>query len=52
VTPAVKELAERITKEKADAPAQAEALFKWVSQNIRWTERLRRSGLRYRRRVR
>jgi len=36
VTPAVKELAERITKEKADVPAQAEALFKWVSQNIRY----------------
>jgi transglutaminase-like putative cysteine protease len=36
VTPAVSELAERITRGKADVPAQAEALFKWVSQNIRY----------------
>jgi transglutaminase-like putative cysteine protease len=36
VTPAVKQLADEITKDKAGAPAQAEAIFKWVSRNIRY----------------
>jgi transglutaminase-like putative cysteine protease len=36
VTPAVKQLAEEITRDKGDVPAQAEAIFKWVSRNIRY----------------
>jgi transglutaminase-like putative cysteine protease len=36
VTPAVKQLADELTKDKADVPAQAEAIFRWVSRNIRY----------------
>jgi transglutaminase-like putative cysteine protease len=36
VTPALKQLAEEITKDKGDVRAQAEAIFNWVSRNIRY----------------
>jgi hypothetical protein len=36
VTPAIEQLAEDITKVKADAGAQAEAIFNWISRNIRY----------------
>jgi transglutaminase superfamily protein len=36
VTPEVQRLAEEITRDKADTRAQAEAIFDWVSRNIRY----------------
>jgi Domain of Unknown Function with PDB structure (DUF3857)/Transglutaminase-like superfamily len=36
VTPEVQRLADEITKDKADVRSQAEAIFDWVSRNIRY----------------
>ena len=36
VTPEVQRLADEITKDRADARSQAEAIFDWVSRNIRY----------------
>jgi Transglutaminase-like superfamily len=36
VTPEVQALADEITKDKADVRAQAEAIYSWVSRNIRY----------------
>jgi transglutaminase-like putative cysteine protease len=36
VTPALKQLADEITKDKGDVRAQAEAIYRWVSRNIRY----------------
>jgi transglutaminase-like putative cysteine protease len=36
VTPEVQQLADEITKDKADVRAQAEAIYNWVSRNIRY----------------
>jgi hypothetical protein len=36
VTPEVQRLADEITKDKADVRSQAEAVFDWVSRNIRY----------------
>jgi transglutaminase-like putative cysteine protease len=36
VTPEVQRLADEITQDKADARSQAEAIFDWVSRNIRY----------------
>jgi hypothetical protein len=36
VTPEVQKLADEITRDKADVRAQAEAIYNWVSRNIRY----------------
>jgi hypothetical protein len=36
VTPEVRRLADEITRDKADVRAQAEAIYNWVSRNIRY----------------
>jgi transglutaminase-like putative cysteine protease len=36
VTPALQQLAEEITRDKGDVRAQAEAIYRWVSRNIRY----------------